>query len=224
MGRKFLSTSAVILLVTGCKATGGQRPSGDGAEVEAAGAKDPEPAPVVEKAPEDDKAPADATADGGESGSASAAEPAAAGTLVDASTLCAELVDPNGEGIGISTCEFLAGGKELSPGVRFDLLRVVFDDQINELDQVYAVLRSGEDFHDELVAESSEVPGESVAGTVGKIEFSAGRVKIASQEKVTTIGNTGDPDADPEETVDVAKFTTTCVAEDFTCERQSIDE
>lgn len=214
-----LSLLALVLTFGGCKATGGERPSSDGGE--AAAEHD---VPEAEVAHGNDEAPAPTTGEGATVGGGDTSD---AETLVDASTICKDLVDPNGEGIEIIDCAFLPGGNDLSAEVRFDLLKVHFvDGAFGDLEQIYAVLRSGDEVSDELVAESSEVPGESVTGTVGKIEFEPGKTKVASQEEVSTTGNTGDPDpaADPEQTVEITKFTTVCLAQDLTCEREPIDE
>lgn len=222
--RRVHSLLAACFLVApfGCKTAEDPKASGvDGKAVES-------PETAVDPAPESEAATPSKTPPPSDPGATSGppTQPGSEsgdGIPATAAGLCKYIVEPDEE-TEILDCEFLAGGRDLGAGRRFELLRIRFSEGgVDELDQIHAVLRSVEEVHSEVLAESTEVPGETVEGTVGKVKLADGRLVISSRETVTTYPNTGDPDADADEQVEITEYSTTCVVEDLSCERESVE-
>lgn len=165
----------------------------------------PQPAPPAAAEDEAEPAPKETVA-------TTTADAKALGALLSEATLDSPAYD----------C-VLSNGLELGSGARADVLECETE-EIQQDEIAYLVIRrTGEDPWFEALATAYEIPGQSCVYTLGTPQFEGTTLRISATETVTTYGNTGDPDADQDESTEVSTTTLTCVLPDDGCEQDVVD-
>lgn len=119
----------------------------------------------------------------------------------------------------IESCEFRKGGKPLGDAGRVDVVECVFSDGMAYVSAAWMVIRPST-LYDALVVEEltsvTEVPGETGSYILGGLVLRNGTISIRVKEKWTTYGNTGDPDAPPDKSIERVQKDFVCMAvEDY---------
>lgn len=117
----------------------------------------------------------------------------------------------------------LSNGLELGGGARADVLECKTEEMQQDEIAYLVIRRPDEDPWFEPLATAYEIAGEGCAYTVGAPRFEGTTLRISATETVTTYGNTGDPDDDPDESTEVSTTTLTCVLPDDGCDQDVVD-
>lgn len=126
--------------------------------------------------------------------------------------------------VDIETCEIMPGAVAVDGGGRAMLMKVVYmDPAVGDVTAVYLVYAADDMIASALVGEQTFVPGEEVTFEHGELRVTGDQIVVSATELVTIIGNTGDPDADPDISEERTRYEARCDVAEVFCERLDVD-